>query len=188
MTTGAQQAALHLLVRDLVGVVPVRPGVLGPEAVDVLAADPHRVLRHAGHPVDGVGHVDAVPVQRDAVRDGLVDQPHLDQLPLPRPEDRPRRAAVEREAVDLLLRDQPEALLARGQRHAHVGAAGLRDQRLDGGAAPAVGMRRGAAPVVEVAHVHDVVGLGDEAGLPQPAQRSKDGGRREQGDDQPPAV
>ena len=35
---GAEQAALDLLVRELVRVVPVRPGVLGPEAVDVAPA------------------------------------------------------------------------------------------------------------------------------------------------------
>ena len=52
--------------RDLVRVVPERPGPLGAEAVDVAAARQHRVLGHARDAVLGVRHVDAVPVDRDA--------------------------------------------------------------------------------------------------------------------------
>jgi hypothetical protein len=86
----AEEAALDLLVRHLVRVVPVGPGVRGDEPVDVLPTDRHGVLGDAGDAVLGVGHVDAVPVQRDPVRDGPVDQRHLDQLSLPRADHRAR--------------------------------------------------------------------------------------------------
>jgi hypothetical protein len=108
----AEQALPHLLVRDLVGVVPERAGLVGDEAGDVLAADGHGVLGDARDAVDRVGHVDAVPVQRDALLDGGVLEPDLDELALAGADDRARRGAVEGEAVDLLARRQREALLA----------------------------------------------------------------------------
>ena len=64
----AEQPALHLRVRDLVRVVPVRADLVGDEPVGVRLPDRHRVLRDAGDAVLGVGDVDAVPVQRHAVR------------------------------------------------------------------------------------------------------------------------
>jgi hypothetical protein len=81
----AEEAAAHLLVRDLVRVVPVRAGILGDEAVDVLTALLDGVLRDPGHAVLGVGHVDAVPVQGRAVGDRLVDERDLDQVALGSP-------------------------------------------------------------------------------------------------------
>ena len=71
---GAEQSADHLFVRDLVGVVPERPDLVGDEAVRVLAALFDRVLGDPGHAVLGIRHVDAVPVQGDAVLDGGVAQ------------------------------------------------------------------------------------------------------------------
>ena len=70
----AEQAADHLLVGDLVGVVPERPDLVGDEPVGVLAALGHGVLGHPGDAVLGIRHVDAVPVQGDAVLDGGVAQ------------------------------------------------------------------------------------------------------------------
>ncbi len=75
----AEQAPHDLLVRDLVGVAPVRARGRGDEPVDVLAAGRLRVLGDAGDAVLGVGHVDAV--QGHAIGHGLADQPHLQQLP-----------------------------------------------------------------------------------------------------------
>ena len=58
-----EESAFHLLVRHLVRVVPVRPGVGGDEPVHVASADRDRVLRDAGDAVLGVRDVDAVPVE-----------------------------------------------------------------------------------------------------------------------------
>ena len=66
------ETALDLAGRVLVRVVPVRSGLRDPEAVDVRAARPHGVLRHARDAVLGIRHVDAVPVDRHAFVDVAV--------------------------------------------------------------------------------------------------------------------
>ena len=80
---GPEQAAQHLLVRHLVGVVPERPDLGGAEAVGERAAHRHGVLRDPGDAVVGVGDVDPVPVHRDAVGHGRVHERHLHALTLP---------------------------------------------------------------------------------------------------------
>ena len=118
---GAEQAAAYLFVRDLVRVVPERADLVGDEPVDELRPDPDRVLGDSGNAVHGVGHIQAMPVQRDAVRHRLVDQPHLDQLSGRRADGRAGRLTVERVPVDVETAAEPETFLAGGQRHRHVG-------------------------------------------------------------------
>jgi hypothetical protein len=113
----AEEAAAHLLVRDLVRAVPVRAGILGDEAVDVLAALLDCVLRHPGHAVLGVGHVHAVPVEGCAVGDRLIDERDLDEVTLGRPDLRTRRRAVEGVAVDQRPVLDLHRLLSGDQRH-----------------------------------------------------------------------
>jgi hypothetical protein len=69
-------------VRHLVGVVPVRAGVLGEEAVHVPLPELHRVLRDPGDAVLGVGHVDPVPVQGHPVGHVDVGEDDLHQVTL----------------------------------------------------------------------------------------------------------
>ena len=56
------QAAVHLLGRAQVRVVPVGAGVGQREAVGKALTRRHRVLREAGYAVHGIGQADAVPV------------------------------------------------------------------------------------------------------------------------------
>ena len=85
-----EQPTLDLLVGDLVRVVPVGAWVGHDEPVDVAPPDRHRVLRHTGHAVLRVRHVDTVPVDRRARGDRLVDEGHLEELALARPDRRTR--------------------------------------------------------------------------------------------------
>ncbi len=110
-------------MRDLVRVVPERADLVGDEAVDELRPDPDRVLGDSGNAVHGVGHIQAVPVQRDAVRHRLVDQPHLHQLPGRGADGRAGRLTVERVPVDVAATGEPEPFLAGGQRDRHVGGS-----------------------------------------------------------------
>ena len=185
-----EQPALDLVVRELVGVVPERARALRPEPVDVAAAHGHRVLGHAGHAVVGVRHGDAVPVQGGAARDGLVDQPHLQQLPLRDVQGRPGRGAVEGVPVDVLAGGQAEALLPGDEGDGDVGrSVDVAGQRGDGHPACGVavdvptGQRR--SPVVHVAHLGGRVGRRHEARRPHPAQRSDDDQRREHREEGP---
>ena len=77
------------------------PTCSGPEAVDVAAAGLDRVLRDAGDAVLRVRDVKAVPVDRHAVVDVLVDERDLDEVALPDAELGAGGAAVERPAVDV---------------------------------------------------------------------------------------
>lgn len=80
-----EQAARHGGAGLLVGVVPEGAGPVGAEAVHVVPSGRDGVLGDPGHAVLGVGDVDAVPVQGDAVRHVAVDQHHLHQLAAPDP-------------------------------------------------------------------------------------------------------
>ena len=82
------------------GVIPVRAGLVGDEPIGELTSEWHRVLGHPGYPVHGVGHVDAMPVQRDPIGDRLVAQMHLDQLTLPGADLRTRGGAIDAESGD----------------------------------------------------------------------------------------
>jgi hypothetical protein len=86
----SQQSPLHLVVRELVRVVPVRPDLVGHEPVRKRRAGQHGVLCDTGDAVHGVGDVQTVPVQRDAARDVRVLQPDLDELALHSTDARPR--------------------------------------------------------------------------------------------------
>ena len=109
----AVEAAAHLGGRRLVRVVPERPDLRGPEAVDVAPARRDGVLRHAGDAVLGVRQVDAVPVDRDAVLDVLVAQRHLDEVALADAQLGPGHGAVERERLDGPARCEPDRRRAR---------------------------------------------------------------------------
>jgi hypothetical protein len=63
-------------------VIPIRASLVRAETIGELTTHRHRVLSHPGDPIHGVGNVDAVPVQRDTIRDRLVAQVHFDQLTL----------------------------------------------------------------------------------------------------------
>ena len=139
----AEQAADHLLVGDLVGVVPERPDLVGDEPVGVLAALGHRVLGHPGDAVLGIRHVDAVPVQGDAVLDRGVAQVHLDELALGRGDGRARGLAVERVPVDLTVGGEPHLSLTGDEVDRDVRLAlGVGHEVLDAGAALMVGAVR----------------------------------------------
>ena len=107
----------------LVGVVPERPGVRRDPAVDVVLTGLDRVLGHPGDAVLGVGHVDPVPVQGDAVLHVLVVQAHLDELADSRLDERSRRCSVQRVAVDGLPRRELDLALAGRQVDHDVGLA-----------------------------------------------------------------
>ena len=74
------QTTLDLARGVLVRVVPVRAGLVDPEAVDVRATRVHGVLRHTRHAVLGVRDVDSVPMDRHALVYVAVDERHLDEL------------------------------------------------------------------------------------------------------------
>jgi len=117
----AEQPATHLLVRHLVRVVPVGSDLIGYEAVDKSLTRCDGVL---GDPRDAVhrsGHVDSVPVQGHPVLDVLVQQPDLDELALPGPDERTGCGAVERVSVDLAPGGQGGSLPPGDEVHHHVG-------------------------------------------------------------------
>ena len=188
---GPEQPPLHLLVGQLVRVVPVGPRVPGHEPVGVLLADGDGVLGDAGHAVRGVRDIHAVPVQRDPVGDGLVDQPDLHQLALPGPDGRPRSRAVECVALDDPARRQRHALRSRDQCHRHI----RRPSRVGGEAVNAasgplvrgrsrtvlVSGRRTATGVC-VPHRHDRLRAGEQAGGPDPRERGRQGDDGDQPD------
>jgi hypothetical protein len=89
------EAATDLLRRDLVRVVPERPELVGAKAVDVALTRHDGVLRHSGDAVFRVRHVHAVPVDRDAFVDVLVDQGRLDKVALADADLRAGNLAVE---------------------------------------------------------------------------------------------
>ena len=114
----------HLLVRHLVGVVPVAAGVVDDEPVDVVLADADGVLGDAGDAVLGVRDVDPVPVHADAVLDVLVVHADLEQVTLGRLDRRTGGGAVEGVALDLAARRQRDRALVGRQLHDHVGRRG----------------------------------------------------------------
>ena len=110
----AEEPLLHALGGVLMRVVPERPDLLRAEAVDVAAARLDGVLGDSGDAVFGVRDVEAVPVDRHAVADVLVDERDLDEVALTDAKLRAGRAAVERPGVHLLARGEPHrSLLAR---------------------------------------------------------------------------
>ena len=95
----AEEPLPHALRGVLMRVVPERSDLLRPEAVHVAAARLDRVLRDAGDAVLRVRDVEAVPVDRHAVADVLVDERDLDEVASANAELRAGRAAVERPRV-----------------------------------------------------------------------------------------
>ena len=79
----AEEPLPHTLGRVLMRVVPERPDLFRAETVDVAAARLDGVLRHPGDTVFRVRDVEAVPVDRHAVADVLVDERDLDEVALP---------------------------------------------------------------------------------------------------------
>ncbi len=185
-----EQATDHLYVRHLVGVVPIAPHAIDDEPVRVALAGTDGVLRHAGDAVRGIRDVDAVPVQRDAVRHVVVDDVHLDELPDPRGDGGTRGPAVERVAIDGVARREIDLAAFGGQLDLDVGHP-LRILDKVGharrvGAMMAAVVSRDAAGV-DVAHVHDGVRRRDQAGVPQPRKRRHDDQRGQRRDQEPAA-
>ena len=102
----AEEPAPNLLRGRLVRVVPERADLLRAEAVHVALAGQDGILGHACDPVLGVRHVDAVPVDRHALLDVLVDQRHLDEVALAHAQLRSGRPAVEGQRVDWSARGE----------------------------------------------------------------------------------
>ena len=117
----AEQSPGDLLVRQLVRVVPVGAGIRSHPAIGVLLPDPHGILGHSRDPVLGIRHVDPVPVQRHPSADGLVAQPHLDELAHGGLDQRAGRCPVDRETFDAFPRSQLHRALSGHQVDDHVG-------------------------------------------------------------------
>jgi hypothetical protein len=100
----AEQSTYHLLVRQLVGVIPKASRVGCDPAVGVVLAHAHGVLGDPGDPVLGVRDVDPVPVQGHSTLHRLVVQPHLDQLADRRLDEGSRRLVVQGVALHGLPR------------------------------------------------------------------------------------
>ena len=174
----AEEAAPDLLRRDLVRVVPERPDLLCAESVRVARPGQDGVLRDAGHAVLGVRHVDAVPVDRDAVLDVFVPKHDLHEVSLPDPKLRPRRLSVERQRVHDAPRREPDVGSPRGQLEARVGRAFARsmevgDARSRGGVVASVIRRLGSASELVSAVRHDVVRPGQPAVPPRLPDRRR---------------
>jgi hypothetical protein len=183
---GAEQAAPHLGVRHLVGVVPERAGVLGEEAVDVVLAGAHRVLGDPGDAVLGVRHVDPVPVQGHPVGDVDVGQRDLHEVALVHLERRPGGGAVEGVARDAFTAGQLERLLARRKLDGDVRLARHRAGQV-GDAPSAAVLVSGAAPVLGVPHLHDRIGRGHQTREPVPAETTQEDEGDDGRDQHPPA-
>ena len=155
------------------------------------------VLRHARDPVLGVRHVDAVPVQGDAVRDVLVVQTHLDEVADGRLDQRAGGGAVEGVALHGAAGRERDLALACRQLDHHVGGPLDRPAEVvdrDGVGVPGgtvagrvgVGvLAPGPAAVVVDAHVHHRVGAGQAAVPPQPPERSEHRDRQGETDPEP---
>ena len=194
-TTSTPKSPLaHLLVGDLVGVVPVAPRLPGHEPVGVLLARPHGVLGDAGDTVLGVRHVDAVPVQRDPVGDVVVGQPHLEELALGDVDLGAGRGAVEGVPVlDLAPRCQLQRLPTGDEVDdvvgGPVGAGGqVGDAARTRHVVVSVRHRPRAAAVVVVPHLHDGVRRRHPALLPEVAERQHDDEGSGTGEQQPQPV
>lgn len=64
------------------GVIPVGADLIRDEAIDIFLPRQHRILGHAGHAVDTIGHIQSVPVQGRTIDDVRVPQDDLDQIAL----------------------------------------------------------------------------------------------------------
>ena len=106
--------------RGLVRVVPEGADLLGAEAVDVAPPGQHCVLGDARHAVLRIRHVDAVPVDGDAVLDVAVPQCHLDEIALPHTQLGPGHGVAEGERVHRAARRQPDSCVLGGEREALV--------------------------------------------------------------------
>ena len=117
----SEEPSPYLLRGDLVRVVPERSDLLGSEAVDVALTRQDCVLRDACDPVLRVRHVDSVPVDRDALLDVLVDERHLDEVPLAHAELRAGRTTVEGQRVDRSARGELDRRVPCRESEAGVG-------------------------------------------------------------------
>ncbi len=158
-------------------VVPVRAFLLDTKAIPVPPAGSHRVLGHASDAVLGVGDVDSVPMDRDAVLYVAVRERHLDELVLAGLQRRSWDTAVERPGLDELPGGESNACLLRGQRDPYVrssilGAAKVR--HADGPMARGV-LRGERRPVPEIrrAEIHDVVASGKTTLVPGPSDETE---------------
>ena len=168
-------------------VVPERPRLPDPESVDVVTADRDGVLRHAGDPVLGIGHVDPVPVDRDSFLDVLVPQVDLDEVAGVNAQLGAGDLTVERQRVDRLAGREPHSGVLRGQREAVVGHARRRSGQARDADDPRRARRRRPA-VVRAAVLHDAVRAGKPAVPPRPRdQRGDDEDCCDRGDDSTPA-
>jgi hypothetical protein len=184
---GSEEAAEDLLMGDLVRVVPEGAGLVGDEPVDERLADADGVLGDPRGAVHGAGHVDAVPVEGDPVGHARVLEGHFDELALHRADRRTRGRAVQGVALEVPAGREREAPLLGGEREAHVRFAVVRDGELVDRDRGRGTVGRGAAgrvaAVVVAAHVRDRVGVGHEAGLPEPGDGRDDrdgGGHRDE--------
>jgi hypothetical protein len=161
----AEEPQLHALRGVLMRVVPERPVLLRAEAVDVAAARLNSVLRDAGDAVLRVRDVEAVPVDRHAVADVLVDERDLNEISLTDAKLRAGRPAVERPGVHLLARRESHWSLLGGERDLVVRRA-LRARK--GVDAEMVVHDRLRPTVFDGAVRHDVVAPGEAALPPRP--------------------
>lgn len=80
------------------GVIPVGADLIRDEAIDIFLPRQHRILGHAGHAVDTIGHIQSVPVQGRTIDDVRVPQDDLDQIALDGLDGRSGGGAVQGEA------------------------------------------------------------------------------------------
>lgn len=94
------QRAVEALVQLVaeVGVIKIGARRVGAETVGEAPAGRHGGLGDAGHPVHGVGHGLAVPVDGGGPLQAVA-QDHLQLLALPHPDHRSRRLAVEGKSI-----------------------------------------------------------------------------------------
>ena len=150
--------------------VPEGADLLGAEAVDVAPPGQHRVLGDARHAVLRIRHVDAVPVDGDAVLDVAVPQCHLDEIALPHTQLGPGHGVAEGERVHRAARGDSRirACWAVSVKRSSGEPAGPWSSA-DVDPARVGGVLRAAAELVR-AEVHDVVGLRQAALVPHPAE------------------
>ena len=182
----AEETAPDLLRRDLVRVVPERPDLLCAESVRVARAGQDGVLRDAGHAVLGVRHVDAVPVDRDAVLDVVVPEDDLHEISLRDSKLWAGRLPVERQRVYDAPRREADVGSPRGQLEARVGRVVARpvqvgDARSRAGVVAGVIRWLGSASVLVRAVRHDVVRSGQPAVPPRLPEDGDDGDEENDG-------
>ena len=143
-------------------VVPEGACVLGTEAVHELVAWEDSVLRHTRHAILAVRHIDAVPVDRRALRDVAVAQHDAHEVALLRLDHRPRGVPVDREDTYTASGDLV-SLEGRGERVRDVRWS-IRSAEL-GHASYGSAVVLAAAAVVHHPHVVNGVGVTEQAVL-----------------------